>query len=100
MVPSSVGIASDTRGWPVMSEAKIRSLDNFCYDNMDLVTEMLDVDYMRNGLAIGIYKFDGDSETVMASCGSVPGSIPSSSITRIGISDADGDIIRIVVTYF
>lgn len=97
LVPDSLGLADE---WPVMDEAKIAGLSKMCTTDMDRVVSLLDADPRYNDIAVRIHKFSGSGESTMLDCGNIPAEVPYSMITRFGVSDLDGMLLKTEVWYY
>jgi hypothetical protein len=97
MVPSSMGLASQ---WPELSMGKIRSLDNYCGNpsNWNRAMRLLNVGLPYEGISISIDEVVGGVDVNRLDCGTTQSA--SAIITRYGISDESGGILKVSVTYW
>ncbi len=95
--PDEIGLAEE---WPRLNETKINDLNASCSSDMDGVLELLDIDFLYNGIKLEIEKYTGAGETNMLSCGSLPPGKPNSKITRFGVSDTDDRLLKVNVWYW
>jgi hypothetical protein len=98
MVPSEMGLAED---WPLLSEDKIESLDNWCQANMDEMMLLLDVDPRYHGIRLEVNKTLDVGEMTILECGSPPRGIQSAKVTRFGIGDGvNRRLLKVRVWYW
>jgi hypothetical protein len=95
-VPETVGLAEE---WPVLDEQKIADLDTWCPGNQEVLFRLLDVDPEFNGIKLYVTKL-GPSEETLLDCGWLPTTTERAVISRYGVSNLDGSVLRINVTYW
>jgi len=96
--PRAIGIAEQ---WPILSEEKITSLSGNCTTNFDDVLRLMNIhpDSAR-GMSIEVWRFSDPGESMIMKCGNTPGNFNSAAITRFGVSDTDGSLLKVKVFYW
>ena len=99
MNPEELGLAED---WPVLSEDKIESLNTWCMAPgiEEGLAELLDVNPEIHGTAIEIFENTAAGELNILTCGTQPGRVPHAMITRFGVKDTNGNLLKIMVWYW
>ena len=94
-----LGISGD---WPYLNETSISRLQALCFADPDLgdVMRLLDLDPERNGIEMQIYKYLDPGLVNILHCGSMPQGAYNTRITRFGVSDSDGRLLRMTLYFY
>jgi hypothetical protein len=95
--PAFLGLANQ---WPEMNETKIWDFGTFCLNDELGVMDLLNVDHSVHGIKIEINKTVSGVDQNMIECGVLPRGLPNTKITRYGISELDGNLVKVRVWYW
>lgn len=95
--PVAIGISDE---WPLLNVSKISFLQQYCAIDRSGMMRLLDLDIDYHGIRIEINKTSSGGESNLLDCGFLSEGTQAAKVTRLGVSDIDGSLLRLNVWYW